>query len=967
MIKRCASALWLMVAAVLLSASALEAQTTGRIQGTVLDAQGQAIPGVTVVATSPSLQGTQTQVADGQGNFRFLGLPPGLYQVKAELSGFQPAQVSDVRVQLDSTASVSLTMQVAGVTEAVTVTGTSSVVDTTSAATGVNVGEELINRIPLRRDIYAVARVAPGANEDAAGPNFYGSTGAENQYIIDSLNTTGIELGSEGKSLNADFIQEVEVKTGGLPAEYGRTTGGVLNVITKSGSNIFRGSGFAFGEGGALQSDDSTRDERPETTTQVVDTASLGDYGGELGGFLVKDRLWFYGAYDHVRERRDTTVIRDLTADAPGAPPVDAVIPATINTDLFAGKLTYKASAGQTLTATVMGDPRKREGNVFTIAGPESTWKGTRETGSTDAVGKYEGVFGSRFFVQAQVGRHNEKDNTTGQGRNIPLLIDNTVSPAALTGGFGFFQDQTFDRTVYKADVTNYLGGHSIKAGADFEDISAVNNNFNSGGQRIYKFATAGGVTYYRHRFYIDDTVPNFSRDDESTWSLADPLTTEPDTRNTSFYVQDSWAAGGGLTVNAGIRWEAQNVRDRHNSSAFTLYDNWAPRVGVVWDVTRNNRSKLYANWGRFYESVPLDINIRAFGGEITCFCYNFSADPSDIFHDPAAPRSRGLLGGTTPVDPDLRGQYINEVIAGFEYELGRDIVVGAKYTHRDLGRIIEDFLVISEGNYFIANPGEGIGTDVTFYDYSTAPAPKARRDYDGFELNARKRFSNNWQFLASAVFSKLEGNYDGTYQASTGQLDPNINSAYDYADFLINADGKLSNDRKVQIKMDGSYEVSRGALNGLNIGASTYWYSGLPLNAYGYSFLYQNWEYYLAPRGSVGRGPSDWEASINFRYPIRLGGSKRLTLQADIFNLFDRQKPYLLDERYNLAVDDVCAGIPESACNGDNGILPSGNNLTPVYTIGDPRSSATNPDYLRKAIGFTAPRSIRLGVRLSF
>jgi hypothetical protein len=965
MMRRGASVLWLAMATVLLSVSALQAQTTGRIQGKVLDAQGQAIPGATVVATSPSLQGTQTQVSDGQGEFRFLGLPPGVYTIKSELSGFTAAEAANVRVQLDSTSTVSLSMQVAGVTEAITVTGTSSVVDTTSTATGVNVGSDLMSRIPLRRDIYAVARVAPGANEDAVGPNFYGSTGAENQYIIDSLNTTGIELGSEGKTLNADFIQEVEVKTGGLPAEYGRTTGGVLNVITKSGSNIFRGSGFAFGEGGALQSDDSTRDERPETTTQVVDTASLGDYGGELGGFIVKDKLWFFAAYDHVRERRDTTVIRDLSA--PGSPAVDSVVPATINTDLFAGKLTYKASGGQTLTATVMGDPRKREGNVFTIAGPASTWDGERETGSTDAVGKYEGVFGSRFFVQAQVGQHNEKDNTTGQGRDIPLLIDMTVVPTALSGGFGFFQDQTFKRTVYKADVTNYLGGHSIKAGADYEDISAVNHNYNSGGQRIYKFATSSGVVYYRHRFYLDDTVPDFSRNDESTWSLALPLTTEPDTRNTSFYAQDSWAAGAGLTVNAGIRWEAQNVRDRNNASAFTLHDNWAPRVGVVWDVTRNNRSKLYANWGRFFESVPLDINIRAFGGEITCFCYNFSPDPANIFQDPAAPRARSLLGGSTePVDPDLRGQYINEIIAGFEYDLGRDVVVGAKYTHRDLGRIIEDFLVISEGNYFIANPGEGIGTEVTFYDYSTAPAPTARRDFDAFELNARKRFSNNWQFLASAVFSKLEGNYDGTYQASTGQLDPNINSAFDYADFLINADGKLSNDRKVQVKLDGSYEISHGALTGLNIGASTYWYSGLPLNAYGYSFLYQNWEYYMAPRGSVGRGPSEWEASLNFKYPIRLG-NQRLELQADLFNIFDRQKPYLLDERYNLAIDDVCAGIPESVCNGDNGILPTGNNLIPAYTISDPRATATNPDYLSKAIGFTAPRSIRLGVRFSF
>src|SRR6185436_4885539 len=133
---------------------------------------------------------------------------------------------------------------------------------------------------------------------------------------------------------------------------------------------------------------------------------------------------------------------------------------------------------------------------------------------------------------------------------------------------------------------------------------------------------------------------------------------------------------------------------------------------------------------------------------------------------------------------------------------------------------VIEDFLIPSEGNYRIANPGTGIGSEMGFYDFEhTAPAPKAKRTNDSFELNARKRFSNNWQFLASAVFSKLEGNYDGTYQVSTGQLDPNINSAFDYADFLVNADGKLSNDRNVQLKFFGNYQFAKGAVNGLSVG----------------------------------------------------------------------------------------------------------------------------------------------------
>jgi hypothetical protein len=293
--------------------------------------------------------------------------------------------------------------------------------------------------------------------------------------------------------------------------------------------------------------------------------------------------------------------------------------------------------------------------------------------------------------------------------------------------------------------------------------------------------------------------------------------------------------------------------------------------------------------------------------------------------------------------------------------------VVGAKFTHRKLGRVIEDFLILESGGYFIANPGEGIGNKMTFYDYTTVDAPKVKRTSTAFEITARKRFSNNWQFLASAVFSKLEGNYDGTFQVSTGQLDPNINSAFDYADFLVNADGRLSNDRNVQLKLDGSYEFGKGAMKGLNLGVSYHWLAGTPLNAYGYSFLYNNWEYYLVPRGSLGRGPADWEADLHASYPVKLGSRAKVHFIADVLNLFNRQGTTLLDERYNLVSNGDCAGIPASQCNGDNGWATQPNTLTPLGSLSNPRTSAPNPDYLKKGLRFTAPFSLRLGVRITF
>jgi outer membrane receptor for Fe3+-dicitrate len=956
------------LAVLLVAAAPLMAQTAGRITGTVTDKSGAPVPGAVITATSPALQGVQTATTDSKGEFRFLSVPPGTYTVKVDLSGFKSIERSGVAVGIDRTVALALSLEVATVSETITVSGESPTIDTSSTTTGVNANADMINRLPMQRDIYAVARVAPGTQQDDFGAAIAGATSAENNYIIDGLNTTGVELGVEGKTLNFDFVEEIEVKTGGLPAEYGRMTGGVVNVLTKSGGNQFKGGLFGFYEGGGLQSDNETAAKRPQTTTTVSDIDNRWDFGGELGGYLLKDKLWFFGAYNRTNRTDDFEVVRELST--PGSPTPGSVISRDTTRDLFAGKLTWSLTPNQTITASVFGDPGEQTGPVFAIAGPEVTWNGVRSLGSTDYVARYDGTFGSSFLVRAMYGRHQETDTTDGAGKTVPQLIDQTVSPNSVANGFGFHQDQEFSRDVLKADLTKFVGTHEIKFGGDYELTNTTNANWNGGGgQRIYK-RRSGSTIYYRHRYYLNDLVPGFDRNDLSTWQIAAPLVSEPRSKSYSAYLQDSWKVTSYLTLNLGVRYELQDVQDRFEESAFKLDDNWAPRLGFIWDVTKNGKSKLYANYGRFYENVPQDINIRAFGGEVQALTNNFSSNPADIFQDPNAPVRQSLLGGAEPVDPELKGQYSDEVLAGFEYEVAPNFVLGTKFTYRKLGRAIEDFLVDpAEGTYAIANLGEGtLGKTVYFYDYEgSAPAPKVRREYTSVEFTARKRFSNNWQLLASYVWNSLEGNYDGLFQNSTGQLDPNINSAFDYADFLINAEGPLSAERKHQFKFDASYQF-RGALDGLNLGLSTWYYSGLPLNAYGYSIGYQNYEYYVVPRGSLGRGPSDYEADLHISYPIKVGERARLNVIADIFNVFNRQAIAQYDERYNLNSDgDACAGIPSNICGAGGGIAYIPGTTNPAGAIPNARQTATNPDFLSKGVAFTQPRSIRFGVRFTF
>ncbi len=964
-----------------------QSSTSGSIAGTVSDGTGP-VPGVTVELLSPAIQGTKVATTDSSGEFRFSLLNPGVYQLTASLSGFSPVQQRNIQVGLGRTVTLDLQMR-AALSEQITVTGAAPVVDVTSAVTGENVTNEMMETLPVARDFYAVAQVAPGTNQDASGTTFYGSTGAENQYIIDGLNTTGVETGVEGKQLNFDFIQEVSVKTGGLPAEYGRITGGVIEAITKSGGNEFHGDVFGYGQPESLRSDNDTFGERPGTTASVGETAEQFDYGFDLGGFLVRDKLWFFGAYNYVDETGLDTRILPLAI--PGNPtiPAGTGFETQIRRDLYAGKLTYNATANHTFAATVFGDPSNSEGVQFAIAGPRDTYFGTRETGGTDFIGRYQGVFGGSFLVNANLGHHEEQDLIGGAGTGIPLFIDQTKSPVERRGGFGFYQNQEFDRDTVKLDLTKFLGNHEVKIGGDRENLSAVNANFFSGngvqtralGARVNGVLgprLVNGRAVYRKIFYVNDAAPGFDRNNPATFAgaIQFPLTSEPETENTSLYVQDSWKILSNFTVNAGVRWEKQDIIGRDGSTSISIDDAYAPRLGFVWDVANNGRSKLYANVGRFYESIPMDINIRAFGGEIQADVYNFSPDPTNVTQAPELANITGLkprlLGGhVTPVDPDLKGQYVDEAIVGYEYELFSNFAVGVKGTYRDLGRIIEDMLVVSAGDYFIANPGSGIGRDVSFYDgETTAPATEAKREYLGVELSGRKRFSNNYQIYTSYLWSQLEGNYDGTFQASTGQLDPNINSAYDYADFSVNNNGRLSNDREHQFKFNGSYSFTGdqyGMFNGFNVGLSTYYSTGRPLTAFGYSNGYRNHEYFLSERGALGRGPADYEADLHLGLPVRIGSRFEVNFLADIFNLLDRQAATNVDQRYNRAQDGPCAGIPAALCNGDGGLLARPGTTVPVGSIPNFRATATNPDFLRAGTAFTGPRTIRVGVRLNF
>src|SRR5262249_54410811 len=297
-------------------------QTTGEIQGTVDGTDGRPLPGVTVEASSPSLQGARVAATGSDGQFRFISLPPGSYKVKGSLSGFTTVEKL-ATVRLDAAVTAQMQLQLSA-KEALVLTREPPVAAATSAGAGPNIGQEIDQKLPVGRNYSSVVAIQPGVATDQAetqgrggstnpaggGFTIYGATSVENSYLVDGVNTTNVIKGVQGKALSPEFIAEVQVKSSGYQAEYGRLTGGVINVVTKSGGNDFHGDAFGYFDTKGLtadykgysdivfNADGSNFVNNGTDQEQVIDRSQQDrqDYGADLGGYFMKDHLWFFGA-----------------------------------------------------------------------------------------------------------------------------------------------------------------------------------------------------------------------------------------------------------------------------------------------------------------------------------------------------------------------------------------------------------------------------------------------------------------------------------------------------------------------------------------------------------------------------------------------------------------------------------------------------------------------------------------------
>jgi hypothetical protein len=923
---------------VLFLAAGAHAQTTGSISGRVTDSTGAALPGVTVEARSPALQGVRSEVTDVDGNYRFVLLPPGTYEVRFALQGFSGESRAGVRVSLGNQTSIDASLRPATVSEELTVVASAPVLDTTSSGVSTNFDETAIETLPTGRNYAAIVQVAPGVSSDANASNpgqstitVYGSSGAENAFYIDGVNTTNMEYGFQGKQLNFEFIQEVDVKTGGYEAEFGRSTGGIINVITKSGGNMFHGDLFGYRDSDSLQSDTEPIDSSNGSITGF----KRDDYGADLGGPIVRDKLWFFAAYDVFKHTSDNELIFDN---------LRVNVQSVADQDLGSAKLTYAVANNQTLVFTYLQDPRADSGAILdanhTLRGNPASYLGQVDSGGRDVALRYDGVVNSGWILTGQVARHREENSispSTEIGQEIQYR--DAANDFFQSGGFGLIQSKNFERTHYAGAVTRLVARHEIKGGIEYEREQAEVRKRMSGGQQVDVFTNEADPSrpIYRHFYW---TTPGATLAN----APASELNASPEHKITTAYVQDRWSLNDRLVLTAGVRWDRQEIIDASGVTQIDLKDDYAPRLGFAFDPNGDHRAKVYGSYGRFYEQIPMDLVIRSYSYERQPRIINY--DPESLVPDAQAELDfdleSAILGGLqTPADPDLRNQYLTEFLLGYEREVLPDLAVGVKGIYRNYGRVLEDFLCADDGTYCIGNPGEGLMSNVFTLDYSrTFPAPKAKRTFKGVQLDATKRFSKNWQAMASYLYSKLEGNFDGEYAPFTNiGADPNISAAYDYYDFFTNGSdlntitnkGPLSNDRRHQLKLSGVYQTPWK----LSIGAAAYWRSGTPLTRYGYSDAYGRYEFFLTERGAEGRTPSNYEVDLHLGYPVTFRGVT-LTVVADVFNVLNAQRAVLTDQRWGFREEDNASPTPVNTRYGE-------------------------------AVFRTPPTSARLGVRLSF
>src|SRR5262245_32058855 len=815
-------ALFCAVILIILSVSnagfAQDTATKGGISGRVTDATGAVIANAKITISGPT--GERVVNADAQGEFDIQNLIPGKYTIKIEHGGFKAISIPNIEVNVGKTSALKIALETGSISEVVEVTAGTAAVDTTSTAIGANLSDQVYQNLPLQRGVASLFYLAPGVTDSLGGgvanPSISGGSALDNLYVADGVNITDASFGglgvfsrvygTLGVGINTQYIKEVQVKTGGFEPQYGQSQGGIVNIITKSGTNQYHGSVYGYSRPNAFEATRLQPDDLKENKVGKILANEQYDAGVDFGGPIpgLKDKLFFFGSFN-------PSVRRDIVRPAEGSGLLNLFGDQTHRryfSKNYALKLDYNVNPNHQVNFSIFGDPTTTNVAPFNILNIDNTTANSRLTyGTRNTAVRYNGSLSSSWTVSASIsqGRNSFDESDFASVANI---IDRTGRINTATGkprgvftavGLGFFEptnSTTYRSTADTQKQFSFLGKHTFGTGYTFQRSYYDGVRDRSGPRFTVPSTNATGINALTGTAYAipagaagktlngafslrtgacdlcplmnvpgKGDIPVFLRQDRGEFGGAG---FETQSKYHAAYVQDTWQLNRYITALLGYRWEQERLIGSPGATGerlnYTFTGNWSPRFGVTLDPFGKGKTKIYYNFGRFHEYIPLDLAERSLSTEKSFIGALYAPDFVEVGgvkrvvlnqYGTVTPKidSAHLLNraeGGFPTNgisislqdnenPILRGTklgYAQEHIGGFEQQLPGNMVLSVRYIDRRLKRIVEDAAVVSpEGidffgqTYFIGNINAKVDAAVNPIGFKFTPIFNAAGD----------------------------------------------------------------------------------------------------------------------------------------------------------------------------------------------------------------------------------------------
>ena len=832
-------------AAALAAMPALAQSPTGSITGNVLDGSGAGLPGATVTVTSVDTGATKTTTSGAQGSFTFPLLPPGRYSVASELTGFSAAKVGNVTVSIGGQEKVTLKMEIGGVKEAITVSSEAPLIEATQSQQESVVGQKLIENLPTNgRNFIDFVLTTPGVVRDVrlGDISFAGQRGTLNSLVVDGADNNntffGQALGRTGSGrapyqFSQDAVKEFQVNRNAYSAEYGRAGGAVINVVTKSGTNDFHGTGFYFYRDKSINAINYIDDINHRAKAPY----HFDQFGASLGGPILPDRLFFFANYDGQRNTIPNTVnplppLSGLPQDPDTIAGYNKLLllddswNRKQDQDVYLLKLDYEANSANHVTARY--NRQNFTGVNFENGGATNSVEHTGNSlVKTDTIAaSLASSFTPTLFNELRAQYAKDSEPGLANSPNPEGVVQQGGQTLLTIGRNSFSPRETTIKRYQAADTITLLSGsHTAKLGFDYNKDDILN---------FFPGNFFGSYTF--------SSIANFNKGIPTRYVQAFPGPgtsgpfTNPNLREYAAFLADEWRIFPNLTVNAGIRYDLQDVHQPsvQNPDSQLLaaglqtnripidHNNVAPRIGIAWTPKGDDRTVVRAGYGIFYGRTPSILFGTATsnnGINVQTITFTGSQVPTYPATFPALPTGITLPKPTIFVmDPNFQNPKLTQASIGVEQALTSDISVAVGYLYvrgsyltrstdlNQAGPTLTTTPILGDGNatyirYTGARPFTNFARIIEFQS-------SASSQYNGATLELVKRFSSNWTARIAYTYSKVMDNKPDATAVVPGTDD----SKYAQDPFNLNNDWSAGdNDVRHRIVLSGLWALDFG------------------------------------------------------------------------------------------------------------------------------------------------------------